>query len=188
MSLLNNYSIIPSDDFSWFSPSQWAVSRFTTINYLYTGMELAKEISDNEWVLDVGCGINPFKGTIKNLIGIDPIKYYDSLVDVVTKLENYETEQKFDAFFCLGSLNPVNKQTLYNQFTKMQSLANTKHRIYIRSFSWDHGIWNYTLINDLCRDFNMKCSVFKEDRNTKPSNNKNNNSDAQKYYIKLEST
>lgn len=184
---MNNYSIIPSDDFSWFSPSDWAVSRFTTLNYLYTGEGLIQEIGDDEWVLDVGCGINPYKGSIKNLIGIDPIKYDDSLVDVVTKLENYETEQKFDVFFCLGSLNPVSEPILYNQFTKIKSLAKEKYRIYIRSFSWEHGIWNDRLIEELCHDFNLKCTIFIEDRNVKPSQNKNKNSVSKKYYIKLES-
>ena len=40
--------------------------------YLYSGWNLINNIADDEWVLDVGCGPNPFKGKIQNLIGIDP--------------------------------------------------------------------------------------------------------------------
>jgi|688.fasta_scaffold10038_2 hypothetical protein len=184
---MNTYSILPATDFAWFSPSDWAVSRFTTLNYQYTGIELSKEISDNEWVLDVGCGINPFKNLIKNLVGIDPIMYQDSLADVITKIEDFNTVQKFDAFFCLGSLNPVSKPILYNQLKKIKSLANDTYRIYVRSFSWEHGIWNSELIDEICKDFSLKCTVFLEDKNISPSMNKNKNSVAKKYFIKLES-
>lgn len=185
---MNSFSTIPVTDFSWFSPSDWAVSRFTTLNYQYTGAELIKEVADNEWVLDVGCGINPYKHLIKNLVGIDPIVYHDSLVDIVSKLEDFETDQKFDVFFCLGSLNPVSKPILFNQFKKIKSLANSNHRIYIRCFSWEHGIWNKELIEEICKEFSLKCTVFVEDKNINPSKNKNKNSVAKKHYIKLEST
>jgi hypothetical protein len=184
---MNNFSILPHDDFAWFSPSDWAVSRFTTLNYKYSGIELVKEIQVDEQVLDVGCGINPFKGLIKNLVGIDPIKYQDSGADIITKLEDFETDQTFDVFFCLGSLNPVSKPILYNQFRKIKSLAKPKHRIYIRSFSWGHGIWDDRLIEELCTDFNLSCSIFVEDQNIKPSDKKNKNSVALKHFIKLES-
>jgi hypothetical protein len=40
--------------------------------YLYSGWDLINNVVDDEWVLDVGCGTHPFKGKIRNLIGIDP--------------------------------------------------------------------------------------------------------------------
>ena len=185
---MNNYSILPPDSFLWFSPSDWAPSKFTTVNYQYTGIELSKEISDNEWVLDIGCGINPFKNLVKNLVGIDPIMYQDSLVDVITTIEDFDTTQKFDVFFCLGSLNPISKPMLYYQLKKIKSLANDKYRIYVRAFSWEHGIWSNKLIDEICKDFSLKCTVFVEDKNINTSMNKNKNSVKKKYFIKLEST
>ena len=46
--------------------------------YQYSGWNLIDKVKDDEWVLDVGCGPNPFKGKIKNLIGslILSIFYY----------------------------------------------------------------------------------------------------------------
>ena len=41
-------------------------------NYTLSGYELAYKCKRTDWVLDVGCGHNPFKGQIKNLVGIDP--------------------------------------------------------------------------------------------------------------------
>jgi hypothetical protein len=87
----------------------------------------------------------------------------------------------------LGSLNPVSKPILYNQLKKIKSLANDTYRIYVRSFSWEHGIWNSELIDEICKDFSLKCTVFLEDKNISPSMNKNKNSVAKKYFIKLES-
>lgn len=184
---MNDYSLIPFGDFSWFCPKDWEKSRFSTLNYLYTGYSLIKEIKDNEWVLDVGCGINPFKKFIKNLIGIDPIKYNNSLVDVVTKLETYNTEQKFDVFFCLGSLSPICKTTVYNQFNKIKNLAALNYRVYIRIFNCKNVIWNEKFVDELCNDFNLKCIIFTEEQNIKKSNIKNNNSNFKKHFIKLES-
>jgi hypothetical protein len=184
---MHNFSIIPCNSFAWFSPNDWAVSRHTTLTYRYTGNRLVSEIDNNEAVLDVGCGINPFKGLIKNLVGIDPIHYQNSKVDVISTLEDFKTNQKFDVFFCLGSLHPTSKPILYTQFAKLKSLANPKYRIYARVFSWTPGIWNTDFITKLCDDFNLICTVFIEDYNEMPSDNKNKNSTTKKYFIKLES-
>ena len=45
-----------------------------TGDYDYTGWALVDEINKQnpQNVLDVGCGYHPFKGRIKNLVGIDP--------------------------------------------------------------------------------------------------------------------
>ena len=37
-----------------------------------TGWALINKINPGESVIDVGCGANPFKGKIPNLIGFDP--------------------------------------------------------------------------------------------------------------------
>jgi hypothetical protein len=41
-------------------------------NYQFSGYSLIDKVQLGERVIDVGCGINPFKGHIPNLIGIDP--------------------------------------------------------------------------------------------------------------------
>lgn len=70
--------------------------------YSLTGIDLAKQIKENEWVLDVGCGRNLFKGIIKNLVGIDPA--FEE-ADVKTTIEDFQTTQLFDVALCLGSIN-----------------------------------------------------------------------------------
>jgi len=64
-----------------------------------SGLSLANKVSDRDHVLDVGCGLNPFKGLIKNLVGIDPAfeeaDYKISLEDFVSS-----SNEKFDVIFC----------------------------------------------------------------------------------------
>jgi len=96
--------------------------------YQYTGLNLADRITD-EWVLDVGCGTNPFKGLIKNLVGIDPAM---DQADVKTTIEDYHTDQRFDVAFCLGSINFGSEETIKHQISCVDSLLKPTGRIYWR--------------------------------------------------------
>lgn len=63
-------------------------------------------------VLDVGCGYNPYKGKINNLVGIDP--YVRQGPDIQQTIYEYYTENKetqHDVVLCMGSINfgPYNK-------------------------------------------------------------------------------
>ena len=40
----------------------------STSGFGESGFDLAKEIADDEWVLDVGCGYHPYKNLIKNIV------------------------------------------------------------------------------------------------------------------------
>ena len=97
--------------------------------YLYSGWNLINNISDEEWVLDVGCGQNSFKGKIKNLIGIDPA-FEES--DFKVSLEEFKTNQKFDVAFCLGSINFGDKNKIITQIELIVNLLNSSSRIYWR--------------------------------------------------------
>ena len=55
--------------------------------------EISKFIDTNEWLLDVGCGHNPFKRLVKNVVGIDPA-FTDA--DVLTTIELYNPDRLFD--------------------------------------------------------------------------------------------
>ena len=106
--------------------------------YSKTGIDLANKIKDNEWVLDVGCGRNLFKGTIKNLVGIDPA--FDQ-ADVKTTIEDFQTDTMFDVAFCLGSVNFGTADDIRRQITKIVSYLKPQSRIYWRSNPGlqDHG-------------------------------------------------
>jgi hypothetical protein len=43
--------------------------------YTYSAYStLAKKVQPEQWVLDVGCGGNPFKKLLPNVVGIDPAR------------------------------------------------------------------------------------------------------------------
>lgn len=97
--------------------------------YVYTGRVLAEKVANDEWVLDVGCGSNPFKKSIKNLIGIDPAT---DQADIKTTIEDFKTDQRFDVAFCLGSINFGTEEIIVEQIRCLTKLLKPQARIYWR--------------------------------------------------------
>jgi hypothetical protein len=144
--------------------------------YTYTGWNLIDKIEDSEWVLDVGCGENPFKGKIKNLVGIDPA-FEES--DFKVSLEEFKTDQKFDVAFCLGSINFGDEEQIIYQISILTKLLNAKSRIYWRcnpGFA-DHGNiecnsidffpWSFEIHQELSKKFGFICKDLKYDSNNR---------------------
>lgn len=115
--------------------------------YTYSGWKLIDKIKDSEHVLDVGCGLNPFKGKIKNLIGIDPA-FEES--DFKVSIEEFKTNQKFDVAFCLGSINFGNKNKIITQIEIIVNFLKVSSRIYWRC---NPGIFDHK--NEQCKDINF---------------------------------
>jgi hypothetical protein len=140
--------------------------------YEYSGLSLAEKIAPYEWVLDVGCGTNPFKRLIPNLIGIDPA---NEAADVHSTLEDYQTEQKFAVAFCLGSLNFGDEHDIAAQLTKLNTLLTSNARIYWRCNPGlqDHGTegckqiqffpWSVEWHNKFAAQFGYQVVDFKWD-------------------------
>jgi hypothetical protein len=111
-------------------------------NYQYTGYALIDKIQEGERVIDVGCGINPFKGEIPNLIGIDPAF---PEADIKLSLEDYVATynvERFNVAFCLGSINFGLQVDIENQIELLTRILRTKgSRIYWRCNPGrkDHG-------------------------------------------------
>lgn len=95
----------------------------------WSGPALIHRIHPGEAVIDVGCGQNYFKGKIPNLLGIDPA--FDQ-ADVKQSIEDFETAERFDVAFCLGSINFGDETDIENQLSKINSLLKKKARIYWR--------------------------------------------------------
>lgn len=94
-----------------------------------SGRNLINKILPNESVIDIGCGVNAYKSFIPNLIGIDPA--FDQ-ADHKCSIEDFQTQQRFDVAFCLGSINFGTTAHIENQIFKVISLLKPKARIYWR--------------------------------------------------------
>ena len=136
--------------------------------YQYSGLALLDKIPADASVLDIGCGDNFFKQHFKNLIGIDPS---NPKADRMVALEEFYTDQQYDAVLCLGSLNFGSKETVYNQCKRAVELTKSGGTIYWRCnpglhdhphagmedidfFDWSiqlHEIWSRQLGCDLLK-------------------------------------
>lgn len=117
----------------------WPSSRTAGLDgYYWTGWRLIDEIKEGETVLDVGCGVNPFKRHIPNLIGIDVT---DIGSDEQIAIEDYFTPEKYDVAFALGSLNFGSWDDIINQTRAMSRCMKEDSRIYWRCNPGhrDHG-------------------------------------------------
>lgn len=142
--------------------------------YLYSGWNLVNNVTDDEWVLDVGCGQNPFKGKIKNLIGIDPA--FDE-ADYKVTIDKFKTDKKFDVAFCLGSINFGSEDKIISEITALVNLLQSKSRIYWRCNPGrkDHGNlecqridffpWSFLFHEKFSSHFKFKCMNLKWDNN-----------------------
>ncbi|CAB4129328.1 hypothetical protein UFOVP112_426 [uncultured Caudovirales phage] len=111
-------------------------------NYQYTGYQLQEKILPGERVIDVGCGINPFKGIIPNLTGIDPAfpeaDFQLSLEDFIKR----GVAERFNVAFCLGSINFGTQEDIEHQISLLMKVLRTRDtRIYWRCNPGqkDHG-------------------------------------------------
>jgi len=140
--------------------------------YEYSGWNLIDKVNDIEWILDVGCGPNPFKGKIKNLIGIDPA--FDES-DYKVSLEEFKTNQKFDVAFCLGSINFGSEDKIISQISSLVNLLNPASRIYWRCNPGvkdhpneecediDFFLWSFELHKKFSDYFGFECVDLKWD-------------------------
>lgn len=117
----------------------WPSSRTAGIDgYYWTGWRLIDEINDDELVLDVGCGVNPFKRHIKGLHGID-ITNIGS--DEQVAIEDFKTDVKYDVAFVLGSINFGSWYDIIDQTKSLSRCMKDTARIYWRCNPGhrDHG-------------------------------------------------
>jgi hypothetical protein len=96
---------------------------------LTSPIRISSFIKDNEWLLDVGCGTNPFKSLVKNVIGVDPA--FDQ-ADFKCTIEEYQPTRLFNVATCLGSINFGTADTIELQIDKVVSCLTSSSRIYWR--------------------------------------------------------
>lgn len=122
--------------------------------YQYSGLTLVDRIPVGSQVLDVGCGTNPFKGLIPNLVGIDPA---NNSSDFKVSIEDFVTHQKFDVALCLGSVNFGDVHDIERQIGKIISLLKQSATIYWRC---NPGLPDHN--NDQCQNIPFYNWTFDE--------------------------
>ena len=144
--------------------------------YQYTGLTLADRVNNNESVIDVGCGDNLFKPLIKNIVGVDPA---NDQADSMTAIEDYQTDQRFDVAFCLGSINFGDHDHIEHQIKCVVALLKTPSRIYWRCNPGrhDHGNqeckkidfypWDLKKHNKFSQQFGYVITEYKQDTNNR---------------------
>lgn len=121
----------------------WKNRNRTLDQYQYSGWELIGKVRPGERVVDVGCGDNPFKGKIANLVGFDPAFEEADHQLTLEEFAAVHNVQKFNIAFCLGSINFGKREHIENQIdlvvTKLLRKQNS--RIYWRCNpgAQDHG-------------------------------------------------
>jgi hypothetical protein len=116
-------------------------------HYVYSGLNIIEKIPAEARVLDVGCGTNPFKGLIKNLVGIDPARQE---ADIITTIEDYKPTELFDIAFCFGSINFGNDITILKQISSVVNCLKEKSTIYWRC---NPGLYDHK--DELCEKINF---------------------------------
>jgi len=146
----------------------------TTEIYQYSGWGLVEEINKAEpkAVLDFGCGYNPFKGRIKNLVGIDP---YNNCADYEVDILDYKVKaESHDVIIALGSINFNSREDIEQRFSHCVSLLKSGGKFYLRA---NPGIthktgpyveifpWTFEVVNEFAETYKLRLETFKRDAN-----------------------
>jgi len=146
----------------------------TTEIYQYSGWGLVEEINkaDPKAVLDFGCGYNPFKGRINNLVGIDP---YNNCADYMVDILDFKVgPASFDHIIVFGSLNFNSRDGIDARFKRLNELLMPGGKMYFRAnpgITWPAGPyvdifpWSFEVAHDLAHAYNLTLETFKKDNN-----------------------
>jgi len=165
---MNNFTIKEYFSTTWLEGSR------SLDQYTYSGWALIDKVDPGEWVFDVGCGENPFKGKIKNLVGID---ITDVGSDLQVSINDFTSPFQFDVAFCLGSINFGSASEIYTQIQKVDALLKPAGRIYWRCNpgNYDHQNdqvdqlplfdWTVELHQKWSKEFGYTCQNIQDDHN-----------------------
>ena len=142
-----------------------------TDDYGYTGWQLVNEINqlNPQSVLDVGCGYHPFKGRIKNLVGIDP---YNNCADYMVDILEYTGSHS--VIIALGSINFNSRDEIEKRFAKCVDILEPGGRFYLRA---NPGIphktgpyvdifpWSFAVVKEFADRYNLHLDTYKQDAN-----------------------
>ncbi|MDG6106189.1 hypothetical protein Daura_20310 [Dactylosporangium aurantiacum] len=115
---------------AFFDPSRW---RSPLAGFEHSGFALVEEVQgwQPRFVVDVGCGDNPFKGKIANLIGIDLV---NPAADLVCDLfEAPVLPGSIDVVLALGCVNFGGRDLVERQLRHLGSWLTPSGRLVMRA-------------------------------------------------------
>lgn len=143
-----------------------------TGEYDHSGWALVEAVNklNPEKVLDVGCGYNPFKGRINNLIGIDP---YNDAADYEVDILDYRVKPaSHDVVIALGSINFNSKDEIEQRFEHCVNLLKPGGKFFLRANPglphktgpWvDIFPWTFEVVNEFAEKYNLRLDEFKKE-------------------------
>lgn len=144
-----------------------------TKKYKYSGLSIIDEVNamNPAAVIDVGCGYNEFRDKIQNLIGIDP---YNKRADIMTRIEEFETDTEYDVAICLGSINFGSSEKIIREMTKVVSLVKPGGKLYFRVNPGEQHIapesrwinfyaWDPVFISNIATTLDCTVEVLRQD-------------------------
>lgn len=154
----------------WFFGEVW---RPRTDAYQWTGWRIAEEINklNPRNVLDIGCGYNPFKERIPNLIGIDP---YNNCADYMVDILDYNVEPgTHDHVIALGSINFNSRSDIEVRFAKAVELLEPGGYLWMRcnpghehkNGPWVEIFpWSFDVAHELAKKYRLTLKTLKRDQ------------------------
>jgi hypothetical protein len=107
---------------------------------MYSILNKINPSTDN--VIDIGCGANNFYGKITHLTAIDIVEIPEIAVRpyIVSSLQDFETDQKFDVALCLGSIQFGDQESIDADIKKLDSLLKSNAKVFWRFVTKEQGI------------------------------------------------
>lgn len=154
---------------AWFFGEVW---KPRTDRYHYTGWWLCDEINKTnpQRVLDVGCGYNPFKNRIQNLVGIDP---FNNCADFMVDILDYYVPDLYDHIIALGSINFNSRSDIEQRFNRCVELLAPGGQLWMRcnpgiphqAGPWvDIFPWNFQTARELADGSGLNLVTMKQDK------------------------
>lgn len=142
----------------YYENNSWLGKYQDTIQYFnQSGYDIVNRIGDDDIVLDVGCGVNPFKGRIRNLHGID---IADIGADQVIAIEDFTFHKKFDIALVFGSINYGDDALIDKQISRVVDVMKETSRIYWRCNRGNRGVKTADEHEDLLYPWTLKRQLY----------------------------
>lgn len=131
--LRKNYEVRDSDSKKIF------LSRIVE-KYPINGKTMVDEINnlDPTLVVDLGCGLNQYKGLINNLVGVDVVGCREDITKDITDLKEHFADHTVDVILALGSINFGENDLIRQQLTEVKRLLKPGGIAYFRANQNDH--------------------------------------------------